>query len=438
MSQALYSAITGIQTNQQNLNVIADNLANMNTIGFKSSQVNFESIFSKTIQSGSASNDFVGGTNPMQVGLGVQVSEIGRDFTNGTIQSTGRISDLNIQGDGFFTLKNPDGGIYLSRAGNFSLDNRGNLVNSNGFKVLGTADSVSNTGSETEIRIPQSLSLVHDTVIGADIAYNIENENGSIMRLGSFDVNGTAHSITETTTLTDIIAAIDGHPDLTCTLNANGKVDIQNTSGAPVILGSSGTDSTNALSVLGAPSGSTIAAGSTISSSVLKNTSEVTIDTDDSSGNVCSLSSYSIGADGAIEVTYSNGDKITATGSPSKELIYETSTGISIPASSITVNNNAIYASELQIQLCTVVNENGLLAEGGNLFSASTNSGAQTFGCGNGNGLGLIDSGGLESSNVDMTTEFTRMIVSQRGIEAASRIFSVQSDVLQQLSNLGR
>ena len=122
MSQSLFTSITGMTTAQTKIDVIANNIANMNTTAFKASNLTFSDMYSKNLSSGSSPTSGVGGTNPMQVGLGVALSGITTDFTGGSIQSTGNTSDLNIQGNGWFTVLNGDGSMGLTRDGSFQLD----------------------------------------------------------------------------------------------------------------------------------------------------------------------------------------------------------------------------------------------------------------------------------------------------------------------------
>src|SRR5262245_22110226 len=129
MSQGLFTAVSGIRANQTKLNVIANNLANVNTVAFKSSNVNFKNVFAQTISAGTRPGSNIGGTNPKQVGNGVTVAEIPANFSQGGSLFTGRAGDLLISGEGFFTIERIDPnlgannqGFFLTRAGNFSLD----------------------------------------------------------------------------------------------------------------------------------------------------------------------------------------------------------------------------------------------------------------------------------------------------------------------------
>jgi flagellar hook protein FlgE len=112
MSQSLYTAMGGISAAQTDLNVVSNNIANLNTTGYKSSSVNFSDVYYTTLSSGTGTSQTTGGTNPMQVGIGVQVSAISKDFSSGTWVATGKTTDLMIQGGGFFTAMSPAGEVF--------------------------------------------------------------------------------------------------------------------------------------------------------------------------------------------------------------------------------------------------------------------------------------------------------------------------------------
>lgn len=136
MMGSLYSGISGLQVHQTKMDVIGNNIANVNTIGFKKSTVNFEEALSRTLKGARAAQDGLGGTNPVQIGLGTQISNITTNFTSGTSQSTGVETDLRLDGNGFFIVNDGNADFY-TRAGNFDLDANGTLCNSSGLKVQG-------------------------------------------------------------------------------------------------------------------------------------------------------------------------------------------------------------------------------------------------------------------------------------------------------------
>ncbi|MCL2391146.1 MAG: flagellar hook-basal body complex protein [Oscillospiraceae bacterium] len=142
MMRSLFSGISGLRNHQTRMDVIGNNIANVNTAGYKTSRVVFQDIFSQTMAAGQANTGIQGGTNPIQIGLGIRLSSIDILHTRSAFSSTGSPTDMMIDGDGFFILgvENEDGSGYdrlYTRAGNFSIDNDGFLVSSHGFFVMG-------------------------------------------------------------------------------------------------------------------------------------------------------------------------------------------------------------------------------------------------------------------------------------------------------------
>src|SRR5215471_2435738 len=156
MAVGSFSAgLSGLNANSVYLNVIGNNLANINTIGFKSSAVTFMDLVSQTTGGSSI--------NPMQVGLGVVTGSMSPVFNQGAIESTGEPTNAAIQGSGFFVVKGPDGGQFFTRAGNFSLNNEGVLISPDGYKVQGwsavdpATGQIVTTGAPTDIIVPAGV-----------------------------------------------------------------------------------------------------------------------------------------------------------------------------------------------------------------------------------------------------------------------------------------
>lgn len=137
MLRSLNSSVSGMKGFQNKLDVIGNNIANVNTIGFKKSRIMFQDVLSQTVRSGSTANANLGGTNPVQIGLGVKTASVDTIHTPGSPTTTNLSSDLYIDGNGFFVVQNDNGSKYLTRAGNFDRDGLGNLVTPQGYKVLG-------------------------------------------------------------------------------------------------------------------------------------------------------------------------------------------------------------------------------------------------------------------------------------------------------------
>jgi len=137
LTSALFTGLSGLNASQFTLDVIGDNIANINTTGFKSSRTLFQNQFARTLSAGTKPGDNQGGTNPRQIGLGVSVGAIQRSFTPGSVETTGVPSDLAIEGDGFFVLRTPENEQVYSRDGSFTLSADNRLISADGFFVQG-------------------------------------------------------------------------------------------------------------------------------------------------------------------------------------------------------------------------------------------------------------------------------------------------------------
>ena len=153
MIRSMYSGITGLQNHQQKLDVIGNNIANVNTYGFKKGRYTFEDMLSQQVQGASSgTGGGLGGTNPRQIGLGSSTGSITNIHTQGALQPTGRELDLGIAGDGYFRVSNGEE-VFYTRAGDFYRDNNGDIVNSNGYYLLGEGNGIGNPPAGS-LRIP--------------------------------------------------------------------------------------------------------------------------------------------------------------------------------------------------------------------------------------------------------------------------------------------
>lgn len=164
MLRSLYSGVTGMKNHQVKLDVIANNISNVNTTGFKASTVSFQDLVSQTIRNAQKADTGKGGSNPAQVGTGSTVGSIDTTFIQGTLQYTGRSLDLAIEGNGFFVVEDPDNKNYFTREGNFRFDSEGYLVNSRGLRVLDI--------DEDQIQITDSIDTVSVDKFGTLTAFD--------------------------------------------------------------------------------------------------------------------------------------------------------------------------------------------------------------------------------------------------------------------------
>src|SRR4029453_10748260 len=154
MSRALFTAVSGLRHHQIWLDVIGNNIANANTVGYKASTVVFDDILGQTISSGVAPTTSKGGVNPVQIGLGMTIGSISQNFLQGSIQTTNRNTDMAIQGEGFFVLANGSDRTY-SRGGGFTLDANGRVVDTaTGFKVRGADGDITLSLRDQSTAVP--------------------------------------------------------------------------------------------------------------------------------------------------------------------------------------------------------------------------------------------------------------------------------------------
>lgn len=326
MLRSMYSGISGLRNFQTKLDVIGNNIANVNTYGFKKGRTIFKDLISQTVAGASGGNDTRGGVNAKQVGLGSQIAAIDTIHTGGSTQFTGNTMDLAIAGDGFFQVADGIGvdpttgegeftNPLYTRAGNFYMDNNGYLVNGDGKFLVGFA------------------------VEGWD---------------------GDPASVTTTYPDANTVTGVAGLDNLD---SDDDGIEDQD----PVVLGTG----TAAYTPLRIP----------------KN-----------------AQSMSIGQDGTVTFVDAEGQLKWAG----------------------------------QLTMAKFSNPGGLEKNGANYFQKTANSGTPLLQVGTKEGLGKIESGFLEMSNVDLAEEFTEMIVAQRGFQANTRIITTSDEILQELVNLKR
>lgn len=485
MSQALFTSMTGLNSAQQSISVVSNNVANINTTAYKSADARFATLFSNTLTAGNAPTATAGGTNPKQIGLGVKLEGIVRNFETGPYLSTGRTGDSMISGRGYYTVMDPSGAVYLTRDGSFTLDAKGNMVTLTGNKVLGASSLKSEESSTAGIHVPQNFTR---TITGDDNIQNLKimsELNNSSFTTGKISMtvsDGANEADIEfvigkqgDTPTPDVIISETTTVDQFMTQVVNAINDKANAAGVNFKLESKwGTrvnqDNDNTGKVIWSFDGSTTKASLKINDTSTANLADglsfyelnqaegdgtamskalsyqVDVNPTTSPSNMTSLKSYSIGADGTIEATYDNGDKLTVFLDDANEFQYQyvTSTGVYISGTSndttspVTVNPLVASKEGLVLQIASVTNEEGLVSNADNLWAAGPDSGKITFTIAGQMGTGNIVTNGLESSNVDLARELSNMIIAQRAINANSRVFSTASTVLETLSQLGR
>jgi len=420
------------------MDVIGNNIANVNTVGFRSSRVTFQDIFSQTIRAATAPDPVTGrgGSNPMQVGLGINIGSIDTNTNRGSLQRTDNITDLSINGDGFFIVKGSNVDEFrFTRAGNFHVDELGNLVTADGMFVYGWLDyggKMQDNGTfEFDVNKPvEPINIYYDS-------YNSNKRVTAAKATENISLSGNLNAASD-------VIEVDDDPQLTVpmlvydSLGNEYEVTMEfrktSVAGPPPVTtwtwaingGRLATTATGTISfdaegkIIEGPNVTpqvTFQPGADIGSSSF----QVTLDLSKLSmyagiGNSVKaisndgyppgvLLSYSIGSDGMIIGVYSNGKQRPL--------------GL--------------------VALAEFDNPAGLARGGNNTFVQTTNSGIFINGVKPGTGsAGTILSGTLEMSNVDLANQFTDMIVTQRGFQANSRILTTIDEMLQEVTNIKR
>ncbi|WP_157156814.1 flagellar hook protein FlgE [Diaminobutyricimonas sp. LJ205] len=397
MLRSLYSGISGLRSHQTMLDVTGNNIANVNTTGFKGSSTQFQDTLSQMTQGAGAPQAQVGGTNPAQIGLGVQVAGITTNFAQGSAQATGRSTDMMISGDGFF-VTSLGGETLYTRAGSFDFDSQGRLVSPDGAIVQGwnaTGGVVNTGGAVGPITLPLEAiapaSATTQAVVGGNLPDDATPGTSLTRDIEVFDATGA--SSTFTLLFERTAAGWDVRdpavPAPAAPFGSLTFVDgVLTTNTVPATLTSGGVTVNNVdLSALSGFAGMT------------------TVSFTSQDGRTAgSLESFTLSKDGTIIGSFSNG------------------------------------ASEAvgRIALATFVNPVGLEKAGSSAYRATFNSGAAQIGTPGSAGMGSLLTGALEMSNVDLSQEFTNLIVAQRGFQANARIITTSDEVLQELTNLKR
>lgn len=423
MMRSLFSGVSGLRAHQTRMDVIGNNVANVNTVAFKSGRVTFQEILNQTLRGASAPDTTTGGggTNPMTVGLGLNVGAVDTMMTAGSLQRTDNPTDLSIEGDGFFIAKAGTQGAYMfTRAGNFGIDKSGNLVTGDGLNIYGWQQLKAGSTSVFDTESPlETINLYNDahrnkriipasTTKSIEMAGNLDASYTSApaqvfsVPMTVYDSQGKSYKVQLDFTKTGVNAWTVGAP-------AASGVTVNGGATVAVTFDNQGKITAPAAAItLAVPA---TGGGANISASVdLSKLSQFTSDcsvkpTKIDGYTMGNLVTFNVGADGIITGIYDNGQQ-QALG---------------------------------QIALATFENPAGMQKVGSNNYIPTTNSGDFTKGVRPGvDGAGTLNPGTLEMSNVDLSKEFTDMIVTERGFQANSRIITTSDEMLQELVNLKR
>lgn len=482
MLRSLYSGVSGLKVHQSRMDVIGNNISNVNTVGFKSSQVTFSDVLYQTSAAASGPDEKTGraGVNPKQIGLGANFASVKTtmDVTGGSTR-TDNPFDLMIEGDGFFIVNNGTSN-YFTKAGSFTLDANGTLCTASGYSVMGWQVDPKNptkikadTVSALQVMSPENMYSEPEATTAVHFEGNIDSADtdltgtGRVTNFTFYDNLGQSYTVqllVKQNIQADSLIKSEYSVAVTDVLDANGKsifvsevddglgnITYEQSTITEVSLGSY----TFAVASVDEETGVPTLGGDAPILNFNPATGKM-VSIGDEEG-VKSLE-FSIGITGEhpfkdIDVDFSaltmfaNSGKTTIEGNKGgldnlgKGRTAGNMSGVSIDNSGMIygVYDNGVSKLLGQIVIARFANNSGLEAVGNSLFAESQNSGEF-----DGIGEDVTMSGGkfnvgvLESSNVDLASEFTDMVITQRGFQANSRIITTSDTLLEELINLKR
>lgn len=442
MLRSMFSGVSGLRSHQTKMDVIGNNIANVNTVGFKASRVTFQEIYNQTLKAASAPTSAAGrgGINAHQVGLGVSVASIDVLHTQGGAQRTDKATDLSLDGDGFFVISDGVSNFY-TRAGNFDIDPQGYFVSANGLKVQGWTNrnnegQIISTGGTKEINLanlampPQSTSMIK---FEGNLNSGLGKEGTVEYTASIIDSLGEEHSIKLTfSRVTELVDPTDPDSDAVIVPNQWNLIIEPASANSKII----NTPLYDTADLTGFPDAQSIQFDG--SGKLISPLGGITIPIIEFNNGAVSTDNLSIELD--PEKLTQNDAESSIKAAQSDGHIYGTLNNITIDSMGrvIGIYSNGQARIDAVIAVSRFSNPTGLSKLGDNLFQISASSGNPVIGQAGIDGRASINPGALEMSNVDLAREFTDMIVTQRGFQANSRIITTSDELLQELVNLKR
>ena len=463
MMRSLFSGVSGLKNHQTRMDVIGNNISNVNTTGFKSARATFTDMLSQTLSGAAAPSDNLGGVNPKQIGLGSSVGAVETLFTNGSVQSTGKNTDLCLSSENALFILNTTTGTAYTRNGTFEFDADGNYVQAgNGYFVqgwMGQNGTIDTGAAVTNITIPSGKTMGPAASATATYSNNLNSEVPTITTVTGGNPVGTA-SVTNPVTLklsdgssvtmTSGKYAEDESLPMVTTLTVYDTLGTKHDISIYFKLTSKSSTTGNTWQVAVTTDGS----------------SSTTIDEPDGSTTTVTMTPTNLQFDtdgkaqtgsGTTTLTLTNGARGTQTLALDFSALtqYASSNTIAGVAdgnaagtlSSISIDKSGVITgtytngkkqAEAQVALQRFTNPAGLTKVGDSLYEDSNNAGksgepntAAAIGA-------TITPAALEMSNVDVADQFTDMIVTQRGFQSNSKIITVSDEMLETLINMKR
>ena len=461
MVRSLFSGVSGLKTHQQKMDVIGNNIANVNTTGFKTSVTTFQEVYYQTKKNGSAGSNLQGGVNPSQVGYGTKLGAIGQVMGQSGFTYSDSVYDCALSGDGFFQVMDEAGNIFYSRAGVFNVDNAGNLVDSNGNMVLGVSGDATGVDASSN-----RITFVVPEVLDNEASYS-----------KTITYKGSTYPLT----VSADTATPDGNISVGFTV---GNSDYAYMSGNKLVVQlNEKNDYTNLNDLEDAVTRACENGGVSIDG-VLPLHFE--LDTVPPAISVCPVATVAdiqtavdkaAGSNEKYQLKVTSTDWDAANGSLETLLATDGKVGLAggsnnfysdmvqllgnikmtdgrVAATQTVKDLDSVYINEDgtiygihsvhgiimlgRIDIVTFDNPNGLEQVGSSYWRETLSSGQPQVNIAGENGSASVVSGALEMSNVDLSQEFSDMIITQRGFQANSRIITTSDTMLEEIVNLKR
>jgi len=419
MLRSLFAAISGMRGQQTKLDAIGNNIANASTTGFKVSRVRFQDMLSQTQRVASGPTRDRAGTNPSQVGLGMSVAGIDTLHTQGALQATGRLTDLAIQGSGFFVMSDGQRNLF-TRDGAFSISKDNELVNaSTGMKVLGwptdAAGAINVQGVVGPLSIPLGEQVLTQATTRVAFTGNLSNDVAPAV----------APAFNHSTTAT-IYDSKGSHHDVRISFRR-------------------GTAANSWDYEIGFPAGFTAPSGMAFTGTT---TGAITFDTSGRFATPTAPPSFTLTIPGAANVVFNIDFSAMSMVAGNSTALVRSQDGL-FPGelATFSIGKNGVITGTFtngavrdigQIAIAHFAAPEGLFKTGANLYEESASSGGATIGEAGIDGRGTIETGTLEMSNVDLASEFTEMITTSRAFQANARVVTTSDEMLQELIQLKR
>ena len=430
MMKSLFSGVSGLKNHQTAMDVIGNNIANVNTTAYKANRVIFKDIVNQTVSDATSASGNSGGKNPSQIGLGMAVSTIAKDMTEGSAQSTDVPLDFSVQGEGYFVVLNADGETYsYTRNGNFNLDSNGNLVTASGQYVMGIVandafdptnmDGTVNSANFTKLQL---LGTMTTTSGGKQISVKCTD-----YAVDTYGIVSCTATVPKGATVLKTVNVKDSFSDAsTATISGFTNFNAGTiTTTQPAKFNITGSSHTGTTTTFTAVDSNGVAYTATVD-----DTDIVTAGSTSDTSTLTFTGTDGTTVDATLTVTR---DDTTTTPAGSTSAAYTKDNVLE----QILTEDTSETITVGRLVLSTFNNAAGLSAEGNSNYAATVNSGNPTYNFVSSD-CGAIQSGQLEMSNVSLATEMTNMIIMQRGFQANSRVITTSDTMLEELVNLKR